>query len=86
MRPGHPGEVTFGSATRSDLRPGQDVAILGDVPHEVHTGPDGAIVVDARSRHLARLGCAADDGLAGRPGAAGLAAGALRQRFGEGGP
>ena len=42
------GEVTFriGDEVRT-IGPGWTWRILGDVPHEVHTGPDGAIVVDA---------------------------------------
>jgi len=42
------GEVTFriGDETRR-FGPGGTWRILGDVPHEVHTGPDGAVVVDA---------------------------------------
>jgi quercetin dioxygenase-like cupin family protein len=41
------GEVTFriGDETRR-FGPGGTWRILGDVPHEVHTGPDGAVVVD----------------------------------------
>jgi unsaturated pyranuronate lyase len=41
------GEVTFriGDETRR-FGPGGTWRILGDVPHEVHTGPAGAVVVD----------------------------------------
>jgi quercetin dioxygenase-like cupin family protein len=41
------GEVTFriGDEVRR-LGPGGTWRILGDVPHEVHTGPDGAVVID----------------------------------------
>ena len=41
------GEVTFriGDETRH-LGPGGTWRILGDTPHEVHTGPNGAVVID----------------------------------------
>ena len=29
-----------------ELRPGQTWTIPGNVPHEVHVGPDGAVVID----------------------------------------
>ena len=42
------GEVTFriGAEVRH-LGPGGTWRILSDVPHEVHTGPAGAVVIDA---------------------------------------
>ncbi len=41
------GEVTFriGDEVRR-IGPGGTWRILGDVPHEVHTGPEGAVVID----------------------------------------
>ena len=48
------GEVRFRIAGEERvLGPGGTWRILGDVPHEVHTGPEGAVVIDvfAPARH-----------------------------------
>ena len=48
------GEVRFKIAGEERvLGPGGTWRILGDVPHEVHTGPEGAVVIDvfAPARH-----------------------------------
>jgi quercetin dioxygenase-like cupin family protein len=48
------GEVRFRiDGEERVLGPGGTWRILGDVPHEVHTGPEGAVVIDvfAPARH-----------------------------------